>query len=727
MSKAFKYLITIFFTVSLQSCGGGSGSHNPVTEPEEPFEGIVDIAKANGSFTTLVSALETAGLDETLNDANALFTVFAPTDDAFEILGDDIISALLADTEKLSDVLLYHVINGEVDSSTAIASAGMTVEMANGKSIGVSLNSDELLINVATVTSADIEADNGIIHVIDAVLNPPVDRGSPTSNLVDTAIEAGSFDTLISVLQATGLDTVLADETQKFTVFAPTDAAFAMIDPETINLLLENPDTLAEILLQHVVTSEVSSPVAYALNGTSALTASGAEIPISIDTEIDTLNFGGATVTARDIYASNGVIHVLDTVVVADVQLPTPLGSLSDVASGNDKFTTLVSALQATGLDTVLDDPEGSFTVFAPTDEAFASVDPSVLIPILADPVAMENLLLYHVYPGTVLQDQAQSIANSDTNIVTMVNGDTAAFSIGSDSNLYINKSRVSLTDVVADNGVIHVVDQVILNSTSAGPRSNSIAEIASASEDFSTLTTALSIADLVDTLSNESETFTVFAPTNAAFDKIPDDTLDAILADTETLTSILLKHVVIGSEIDAVSAFAANGGSVTHAGDDTLQIQIINYSLATNPQNASVAYDKENQILVGGNGSFKPGFTLYTFDDDLGSSGSNCNGECANVWPPVISDEKVIDNISGLGEVVRNDGSMQTTFKGRPLYFYSGDNEIGEFSGEGVAGTWSVVRQQQTALEIQDSEVIAENVIATNGIIHVIDTVITE
>ena len=122
--------------------------------------------------------------------------------------------------------------------------------------VGLSLDGDNLLVNVATVTITDIQADNGIIHVIDAVLMPLADRAEPTMNIVDTAIAAGTFDTLVSVLQTTGLDAALADESRSFTVFAPTDEAFAMICAETIAALLANPDVLTDILLQHVVEAE---------------------------------------------------------------------------------------------------------------------------------------------------------------------------------------------------------------------------------------------------------------------------------------------------------------------------------------------------------------------------------------------------------------------------------------------------------------------------------------
>ena len=724
-----KKVISFLFVavISLQGCGGSnSGYHEPTPEPEPEPMSIVDVAVANGSFTTLVAALEATGLDATLSDLDSSFTVFAPTDDAFALLGDETIAALLDDTDTLTDILTYHVIGAEIDSSAAISSAGSTVEMVNGDSTGLSLDGDNLLVNTVTVTTVDVEADNGVIHVIDAVLIPPVDKGTPTMNIVDTAVSAGDFGTLVTALQAAGLDATLADETQSFTVFAPTDAAFAMIDPDTLDLLLADTDALSDILLQHVVSGEVSSVTAYTLNGLSAPTASGAEIPVAINSELDTLTFGGATVTTTDIYTTNGVIHVIDMVVVADVELPSPPSSIVDVAVANGSFTTLVAALQATGLDTVLDDPEATFTVFAPTDAAFGLLGQGAVSALLDDPDTLKNILLYHVIQGSeVLQDGALTVAQSDANKVEMANGAETALSLANNT-LFVNKSAVSLADVMADNGVIHVVDQVITVPVAKGEPTQTIVDIAASNDDFSTLVTALTAADLVTTLSDTSATFTVFAPTNAAFDKIDDATLDGLLADTDALTAILLKHVVNNSEIDSVSAFAANGADVPSIGGDSLSVSLQNFSQTMDGASDEVAYDSASEMLVGGTNSSQPGLTLYVFDSDLGTSGSACNDGCATTWPPVVVDDAEVDNIPGLSLITRDDGSSQAAFKGRPLYFYANDTAAGDTNGQAVNNAWWKVDQEQVELQVQGSGVTTFDLYGTNGVIHVIDTVIT-
>ena len=714
-------------TIFLQGCGSDSETHKPDPDPYEPTPmSIVDVAVANGSFTTLVAALEATGLDVTLSDMDSSFTVFAPTDDAFALLGDETIAALLDDTDTLTDILTYHVIGAEIDSSAAISSAGSTVEMVNGDSTGLSLDGDNLLVNTVTVTTVDVEADNGVIHVIDAVLIPPADKGTPTMNIVDTAVSAGDFGTLVTALQAAGLDATLADETQTFTVFAPTDAAFALIDPDTLDLLLDDTEALSDVLLQHVVSGEVSSVTAYTLNGLSATTVSGAEIPVAINSELDTLTFGGATVTTTDIYTTNGVIHVIDMVVVADVELPSPPASIVDVAVANGSFTTLVAALQATGLDTVLDDPDATFTVFAPTDAAFGLLGQGAVGALLDDPDTLKNILLYHVIQGSeVLQDGALTVAQSEANKVEMANGAKTALSLANNT-LFVNKSAVALADVMADNGVIHVVDQVITVPTAKGEPTQTIVDIAASNDDFSTLVTALTAADLVTTLSDTSATFTVFAPTNAAFDKIDDATLDGLLADTDALTAILLKHVVNNSEIDSVSAFAANGADVPSIGGDSLSVSLQNFSQTVDGASDEVAYDSASEMLVGGTNSSRPGLTLYVFDSDLGTSGSTCNDGCATTWPPVIVDDAEVNNIPGLSLIDRDDGSSQAAFKGRPLYFYANDTAAGDTNGQAVNGAWWQVDQEQVELQVQGSGVTTFDLYGTNGVIHVIDTVIT-
>ena len=146
-------------------------------EVEAPAETgtIVDVAVANGSFTTLVAAVQAAGLVETLSGPGP-FTVFAPTDDAFAAALDALgltAEELLADTATLTSILTYHVLAGEVDAATAISLDGQSAETVNGAEIAISVVDGNVMINDATVVIADVPASNGIIHAIDSVLLPP--------------------------------------------------------------------------------------------------------------------------------------------------------------------------------------------------------------------------------------------------------------------------------------------------------------------------------------------------------------------------------------------------------------------------------------------------------------------------------------------------------------------------------------------------------------------------
>lgn len=557
----------------IQACNLLDDDDDDIVE-EAPVTTIVDVAVSNGNFTTLVTALQVTGLDVTLSDTDSTFTVFAPTDDAFALLGTDTIDALLADTDTLSNILTYHVISGEVNAEAAVASAGSRVEMVNGNFVGLSLDGDNLLVNTATVVTTDIQTDNGIIHVIDAVLMPPADMGSPTSNIVETAVAAGDFTTLVAALQATDLDAVLADESTQFTVFAPTDAAFDMIDDETLALLLDNPDVLSSILLQHVISgAAVDSVTAYTLNGGNATTASDAEIAIAINSMTDMLTFGGANVVVKDIYTSNGIIHVIDTVIIGDVELPTPPMSLVDVARANGNFTTLVAALEATGLDMTLADLDTDYTVFAPSDAAFDALPEGTVASLLADTDTLSDILLYHVLAGKVMSDAALTVANSMDSEVATANSDKLALS-AVDGTLYINNATATATDVMADNGIIHVIDTVLMPPVEKGTPTMNIVDTAVADGRFTTLVDALTQADLVTTLSDANATFTVFAPTDDAFDAVDSAALSALLADSAALTEVLTQHV-IAAEVNSISAYAANGTSVETVSGNMIEVGI--------------------------------------------------------------------------------------------------------------------------------------------------------
>lgn len=229
--------------------------------------------------------------------------MFAPTDDAFDALPAGLLNKLLDDTELLTTILTYHVVEGVVNSGAVVGLTSATT--LQGEDIAISVDGSTVSINGATVTIVDIEATNGIIHVIDAVLVPPTI--TLPVDIVDTAIAQG-FSKLAEALTAADLiDTLRSDGL--FTVFAPTDEAFEAVASVTEGLTTEQ---LTDVLLYHVLEGEVDAAAVVGL--TSATTVQGEDITIDVSNGV-VLN-GNATVTVTDVVASNGLIHVIDAVIL---------------------------------------------------------------------------------------------------------------------------------------------------------------------------------------------------------------------------------------------------------------------------------------------------------------------------------------------------------------------------------------------------------------------------
>ena len=311
--------IAMLAIVTLVACGSSSNDNDDDATPN-----IVETAVADGRFTTLVTALQAAGLDDDLAGEGP-FTVFAPTDDAFALLPEGTVETLLepANQDLLIDILTFHVYSGKVMAADAIAAAGTALTMLNGSDLRVDVIDDEVILSLngnrqATVIITDIEASNGVIHVIDAVLDPE----DATSSIVQTAIDNGSFTTLVAALTAAELVDTL-DGPGPFTVFAPTDAAFALLPAGTVDTLLlpENQGTLIDILTYHVFDGSVLAADAIALDGNSVTMFNGASMSITVDGDTLVLNQDGsreATVVLGNVLCSNGVIHVIDAVLNPD-------------------------------------------------------------------------------------------------------------------------------------------------------------------------------------------------------------------------------------------------------------------------------------------------------------------------------------------------------------------------------------------------------------------------
>jgi len=265
---------------------------------------IVDTAKYQGSFETLHRALEAADLIQTLKGRGP-FTVFAPTDAAFEKLPPGTLEALLADKQKLRRILLYHVISGRVSAADAM-DLESTGNMA-GRRLRISTVGGNVMIDRAYVTKADVPCRNGVIHVIDTVLIPE------QRDIIATAKAAGAFRTLCKAVRAAELVETLQGE-GPFTLFAPTDGAFAKLPPEQLESLLADKARLSEVLLYHVIPGKVMAADVSKMK--SAKTVGGQQLWIDATEEGVTIN--RARVIKPDVECRNGVIHFIDTVLMPD-------------------------------------------------------------------------------------------------------------------------------------------------------------------------------------------------------------------------------------------------------------------------------------------------------------------------------------------------------------------------------------------------------------------------
>jgi uncharacterized surface protein with fasciclin (FAS1) repeats len=317
------------------------------------------------------------------------------------------------------------------------------------------------MINDATIVATDVAASNGVIHVIDKVILPPAEEAEAPADamamdIVDTAVAAGSFTTLVAAVQAAGLVDALKGE-GPFTVFAPTDEAFAALPKETLDGLLADPEALAKILTYHVIAGKVMA--ADVTDGLSAATLAGPEVTFTLADGKAMIN--DATIVATDVAASNGVIHVIDKVILppaeeAEAPADAMAMDILGTAEAAGSFTTLLAAVKAAGLEEALQG-EGPFTVFAPTDEAFAKLPAGTLDSLLADPKQLEAILLYHVSPGKLMAKDVVEIGF----VETLLGRDLAVTSM--QDSVKINQAKVLTPDIETSNGVIHVIDTVLV------------------------------------------------------------------------------------------------------------------------------------------------------------------------------------------------------------------------------------------------------------------------
>ena len=517
----FRRLLNFLFLVlaiSIVSCDDDDDNDNG--DDMEPMNTIADVVSDDDRFTTLLAALDEADLVSTFS-GTASYTVFAPTDEAFQAYLDanDLTAEELLNSDALADILQYHVVSGEV-TSTSLSNGG--VETLLGENIYVNINSGVVINGVATVTEADVSTSNGVIHVIDNVLEPAA------GSITEIAAANDNFSTLVSLLQEYGLDEALNGD-GSYTVFAPTNEAFEKISDVIPTL---SDAEIEDILKFHVIparafSSDLASQDYATLNTRKDLNVDlSSGIVINGTEEVDPAN--------ANINATNGVIHVID-----DVLLPEK--TVVDIAFYNPDFSLLVEALTKADLVETLDEGE-NLTIFAPTntalEAALGELGFSSLEEVPAE--ALVPILTYHVLGGEV---PLLSTDLTDETYYTTLNGAAIKFDADMLNLIDANNQEIPLNadllDLEESNGVVHVINGVLL------PPSETVVDIAVAQDpEFTTLVSLLQRVGLDTTLASTDSQFTVFAPTNQAFEDLG---VDPETLTDEQLTNILLYHVVDG------------------------------------------------------------------------------------------------------------------------------------------------------------------------------------
>lgn len=309
-----KRLAAVSALALVAACGGGDDDHPPPGT-------LAQVATAAG-FNALVAAADKAGLVSALSGANANLTVFAPTDAAFTSLATSLgfanANAMVAalDGATLAKILQYHVLptkklaadlaSGGPTQATLYSFDGSASTLALNTSAGVKIT--DAVLTQATVTTANVPASNGVIHVIDKVLVPP-----GVLNIVQMAQLNPNFSTLVNAVVSANLQGALSNPASQLTVFAPTNDAFAAIASTVASL---TPTQLSTVLTYHVVGSQVLA--ANIPFGTPVATLSGQNITINAGTPptITDTTATPASIVATDVRASNGVIHVIGKVLI---------------------------------------------------------------------------------------------------------------------------------------------------------------------------------------------------------------------------------------------------------------------------------------------------------------------------------------------------------------------------------------------------------------------------
>ncbi|WP_396600766.1 fasciclin domain-containing protein [Algibacter sp. R77976] len=459
--KTLTKLATILFVaITFSSCS----SDDDGPETFVPSNNIVELAQATPQLSSLVTALTKYPDLVNLLSGDGNFTVFAPTNDAFAALLGAIGQTSIEDIPEdvLKSVLQHHVFASAALEASDVTSG--TITMAGGETVEVVADSNGVFLDNAQVTTANVLGTNGVVHIINSVLVPPSILPI-VGTIVAPAYFNKNFTTLIAAVQAADpsiLELLLSNGPSDggLTLFAPTNDAFAaagITDVNGADAILAYHVIDGTVMASDLPDSGIAAAEVSAIGGNIYITNAGGTVSIN----------GTTMVTATDIAGSNGVVHVIDKTLIPPTNTINEI--VASLAGGNPaEFTMLAAALERAGLGDTFG-TAGPFTVFAPTDAAFMAAGfadvaainataPEALVPILTHHVVEPSVYIF----STDLTDDLQAPMLNGQNVTIDLDTLTIQDAAGSSPAAGL---VTSLLNVHATNGVVHVIDKVLLPS----------------------------------------------------------------------------------------------------------------------------------------------------------------------------------------------------------------------------------------------------------------------
>ncbi|MCA2959304.1 MAG: fasciclin domain-containing protein [Silvanigrellales bacterium] len=438
------------FSASLlvASCGDDSkdeAAATPTPAPSGAEATILELAAKTPSLSTLANLVVLCKLDGALKESGDK-TVFAPSNDAF---AKAFPTAPTKCTDDVKTTLLSHVIGKKI-AAKDIAEKEAEVASLAGPVFAKKSGSSVLINGNAKVTTADVMASNGVVHIIDKVLTP-----DSLGTVVDIAAKRAAFTSLVSLVTACDLADTLADKAKTYTVFAPTNDAFKVVFPTLPKTCAASTKTT---LLNHVIGSKILAKDIVAAE-TEVASLGGPVFAKKASSKV--LIDGAAEVVAADVTSANGVVHVINKVLK-----PDSLGTVVDALAKRSDFSSLVSTAVTADVAGALTTAP-SITVFAPTNAAFAAISSvtaglsaTQLADVLKNHVIAEKILAADVIANAPINAKATLRTGTTLDIAVSSAPVTVSVKVTGSSN---TASTVTATDIVTSNGVIHTVSSVIL------------------------------------------------------------------------------------------------------------------------------------------------------------------------------------------------------------------------------------------------------------------------